>query len=297
MRIRDLRHHRQLAFGALAAAGLALTLPAGAVVTATGANGALPVPALSLDGVGQLSIGCSSVLLAGGGWVLGVGHCAAGPGSTVTFGNGSVATIAETLVAPGFNGEAGVDDLSLMRLSAAPVGVAGYGLQAAGADGRTVLVAGYGQGGNGTTGANQPAGTLRYGYNQYENLLADDPKTGVSYHGRVIGYDFDDGSAALNRFGSSGLGSNEASVATGDSGGPSFSFAGGVWSVVGIHVAVADDLGTGFGGIGYDLLLTDYLPWIAQVTAVPEPASAWLLVAGLAIGWAARRQRRPAAGR
>lgn len=277
--------------GALALAGAALVTPAAAIVTATGANGAAPVPSLNLDGVGQLANGCSSVLLAGGGWVLGAAHCAGSVGSTVTFGNGSVATVAELFIAPGFNGEAGVDDLSLMSLVAAPAGVAGYGLQAGGADGRTVLLAGYGLGGTGATGATQAGGVLRYGYNQYENLLADDPENGIQYHGRVVGYDFDDGSGALNRFGTAGLGSGEASVATGDSGGPSFSFVNGAWGVVGIHVAVADDLGFGFGGIGYDLLLTDYLPWIAQVTSVPEPNAAWLMGAGLALVGGLRRRR------
>lgn len=285
---------RRIGTGCLTAAALALCAPAGAIVTATGANGAAPTPALDLDGVAQLANGCSAVLLAGSNWLLGAGHCGGGAGSTVTFGDGSTATIAELVIAPGYTGETGVDDLSLMRLVSTPVGIDGYQLQAGAADGRAVLLAGYGLGGTGASGASLPGSVLRYGYNQYENVLADDPQSGVQYRGRVVGYDFDDGSAALNRFGTTGLGSDEASVAGGDSGGPSFSFANGVWGIVGIHVGIADDLGTGYGGIGYDLLLTDYLPWIGQVTGVPEPGAAWLMGLGLLAGWAAARRRRAA---
>ena len=223
------------------------------------------------------------MLLAGGGWVLASAHCAAGAGGTVSFAGGVTATIAETVIAPGFT-EVGINDLSLSRLSVPVSGIAGYSVAAASAFPSAVVLAGYGLGGSGSAGANQPGGVLRWGVNQYDETLADAPPS--IYGGHVVAFDLDSGLAVDNRMGGLGLGAGEASVAAGDSGGPSFALVSGVWSVVGIHVAVDDQFGLGYGGVGYDLLVAPSAAWIGQVTAVPEVPPAMLLGAGLlALGW------------
>ncbi len=276
------------------AAACALALlggPAAAVVTAGGGNPGMP-SGLDLAGVGALSNGCSTVLLAGGEWLLGAAHCAAGPGATVSFSNGATASITELVLAPDWlpGQQVGVNDLSLMRLAVPPVGVEGFTIASPPAAGTAVVVAGFGAGGSGASGATLPAGTLRYGFNQYEIVLSDSAT--APYGGRVFGFDFDDGSAALNRFGSSGLGSGEAMLAGLDSGGPSFVLEQGIWKVAGIHVGIAEDLGSGFGGIGFDLQAGYYSAWIGQVTAVPESRADLLLLVGVATaGWSLRRRR------
>jgi hypothetical protein len=263
-----------------------------AIVTASGADPALP-SGLDLSGVGALSNGCSSVLLAGGQWLLGAAHCAAGPGSTVSFANGATASITDLVLAPDWlpGQQVAVNDLSLMRLSAPPAGVRGFDIAVPAPLGSSVVAAGYGSGGDGLTGGVLASGTLHYGFNEYEVVLPD-TATAI-YGGHVVGFDFDDGSAAHSRFGSLGLGAGEAMLASFDSGGPSFVLEGGVWKIAGIHAGIAQGLGTTFGGVGFDLQPGFYTEWIQQVTAVPEPASGALTLAGWgAIGWAAWRRRR-----
>jgi hypothetical protein len=132
---------------------------------------------------------------------------------------------------------------------------------------------------------------LRFGLNQYEVLLAD--SSSAAYGGTVVAFDFDDGSASFNRFGSAGLGASEAMLASYDSGGPSFVLEGGVWKIAGIHTGIAQEFGTTFGGVGFDIQPGYYSSWIQQVTAVPEPASnALLLVGAVALGSMARRRIR-----
>lgn len=272
-------------------AGLALAGAAQAVVTASGANPS-PPGGLNLNGVGAVSNSCSSVLLEGGGWLLGAAHCAAGAGATVSFASGATATITDVFFAPDWlpAEQVGVNDLALMRLATPPVGLSGFAVAAPSLPGTPIVLAGYGYGGNGLTGGTLPGGSLRFGFNQYEFVLPDAP--GAAYAGRVVAFDFDDGTAALNRFGSLGFGEAEAMVADFDSGGPSFVFEDGIWKVGGIHVGRFGPYGSTFGGIGFDLQPGYYSDWIQQVTAVPEAASGSMFLFGLGVwGWVARRRR------
>lgn len=251
--------------------------PAAAVITADGSLPALP-SGLDLGGVGLLTGGCSAALLEGGQYLLASAHCAAAAGSTVVFMGGTVsATIESTVLAPGFTAAA-VNDLSISRLTAPVVGISGYTLSGTLSLPTAVVLAGYGLGGSGSNPGSAVGGVLRWGFNDYEELLADEP-TAV-YNGTVVAYDFD-GGAATNLFGSTGWGAAEAGLALGDSGGPSFALLAGQWQLVGIHAAVADGLGFGYGSVSFDTLVSSYVPWVQQVTAVPEPGPGVLWLAGL----------------
>jgi len=233
--------------------------------------------------------------LQGGAWVLGSAHCAAGVGASVSFGSGAAIGITELVLAPDWlpAQQVAVNDLALMRLAQAPAGITGYAIASLDALGRTVVVAGYGAAGSGAQGAVVPPGSLRFGVNQYEAVLADTPT--ASYGGKAVLFDLDDGSAALNRFGSTGLGAFEAMTASLDSGGPSFVLEGGVWKIAGIHTGIASELGTTFGGVGVDLQPMHHRQWIQEVTAVPGPRGPLLMLSGLAVLVAvASRERRRA---
>jgi hypothetical protein len=284
-------HPRSNVVLAVAAAALAFCAgPASAIVTASGGLPALPA-GLDLGGVAQLSNGCSGVLLQGGQYVLASAHCAPAVGGTVSFLNGSfTTTVVSSVIAPGFS-DVGVNDISVSRLAVPVLGVPGYTLATGSALPSSVVLAGYGLGGSGLTGASVAGGVLRWGFNDYEQLAADDPPD--FYNGTLVGYDFDDGTDANNQFGSLGQGDGEAGVAAGDSGGPSFVLVAGQWQVAGIHIGTNEDPTYGFGTIGYDLRLATYADWVAQVSAVPEPAPAALLALGLAV-LATRAMRRRA---
>lgn len=145
---------------------------------------------------------------------------------------------------------------------------------------------------------NTGGGTLRWGENQ---VVATPSVSGAEYLRATFSY---------------AGGPNEATLATGDSGGGVFVQDGGVWKLAGINYAVEADFratadGTTFraaifdaGGLYYNTgsgfaLLTDlpgdiqasfystrvssYAGWIQGLTAVPEPAEvAWVTAAGLA---------------
>lgn len=289
MSVTPIRSHL-VALGLLAAAG-----HAGAIVTDTGSVPGLPA-SLDVSGVGQLSNGCSSVLLSGGRYLLASAHCAAEPGGTVSFLGGSVtASVTGTVYAPNYDGVA-LNDLSISRLAEPVSGVAGYAVGKMSLPGPVVL-AGYGISGSGASGASGPAGTLRYGLNDYEFLVPDDPDgtPPVFLNGTLVGFDFDDGSAATSHFGSLGV-AGEAMVASGDSGGPSFAFLSGEWRLVGIHSGYEAEFGFGFGAVGYDMLLSPYAEWIASVTAVPEPSTTGLWLAGLFGVWGWQRAARTSRG-
>lgn len=147
--------------------------------------------------------------------------------------------------------------------------------------------------------------------------------------GETYVFDFDNGNANQNaitrlyalagvNFASDlGQGSAEAMIAGGDSGGGDFVVGGnGMLLLSGVHSygwdlctnlangGIADSLancvvapqnpkGASFGSLGGSTAVFSSLAWIESVTAVPEPTTGTLLLAGLACcGWLARRRPR-----
>jgi hypothetical protein len=216
-----------------------------------------------------LSNGCSAVLLRGGMHLLGAAHCHVGPGGQVSFASGATAQIVQVALAPDWAGVPGANDLAVMTLAAPPAGIEGYAIAPARATNLrcVVLIAGWGAGGSGATGVDtegHPAGTLRYGYNEYDALL---PPIEI-YGNRVVMFDFDDGGKEHNAIGRTGLAEYEAMLASLDSGGPSFVAVAGRWMVAGIHAAILTQKGTAFGGIGLDVRVAPYSRWIGSQTGV-----------------------------
>lgn len=312
-----------LAASAAAASALLAGLPAQAIVTTSAASNWEQADYSStslLDGVAKLTTntgyGCSGSLLAGGAYILTAAHCVTDDNGAlsvaslaITFANGltaSVSSAAQISVADGWTGT--VDDgsdLALLQLDSVVSSIAGYAIytgSTASLDSATVLLTGYGYTGTGTTGATTGTfGTLHWGYNEYESI----------YYGSESGYyvyDFDDGTSTHNglagrgTISSTGLGSDEAMIASGDSGGGSFIELAGVLYLVGVHsygttssnprADVLTGINSSYGDLGGDSLLTSATAqnFLSLATAVPEPATAALWLAGLA-GMAGLRRR------
>ena len=303
---------RPLNATALAAAALlALAGPAQAIVSSTTSSNWLATDD-AFDGVARLVIdgssGCSGSLLAGGAYVLTAAHCVTDDSGTIdasrialSFDGGrvtaAVSSTAQISVDAGWNGTLGLsNDLALLRLDSAVTGITGYTLASGDLLGSTVVLAGYGLSGTGATGAVSGSfGTLHWGENQYEALYDGS--------GSAVLFDFDNGTRQRSSLGGTGLGTSEAGIASGDSGGPSFIVLAGQLLLAGVHsfgARLADPrydvdglLNSSWGELGGDSLLTGEATraWILAATAVPEPAAWALWLAGLGAGCAARRRR------
>jgi hypothetical protein len=197
-----------------------------------------------------------------------------------------------------------------------------------------MLLAGYGLVGTGNTGANnfdRPSADLwrpHYGFNTADTtdkVLNDTvfgAGSGSNQFGETYVFDFDSGRSANNalkriadEFGGSwssslGLGDSEALIAGGDSGGGDFVWNGSEWLVSGVHsygwglcgglqIRGCDRVpgtNSSFGDLSGSTAVFSHVDWINSVTAVPEPETYALMLAGLAgvIAAARRRQQRQA---
>lgn len=261
------------------------------------------------SGVVSISIGggvYSGVLLDNG-YILTAAHVAASgvsnPGGlTVNFNAGS--SLSQSISAESvtvYSGYTGTkvgsdgfwhDDLALIKLSsAAPSSATGYSLYSGSSvtTNTTMTLVGYGG----------SASVKRVGQNKIDYLVADDDGTTKT---EILLFDFDGSTNATNVMGGGTLGANvEAQYAGGDSGSPMFVQVNGQWQLIGIasfNGTVKNSDGTPystsnttFGSIGGATSVAAYSSWINTVSAVPEPQSYAMLLAGLGLlGLCVRRR-------
>ena len=236
--------------------------------------------------------GCSGTLLADGVSILTSAHCIAGADGAeqataayVAFTTPDGAYTSQVVsfkVDPAYDGSvASPNDVAVLTLaSPAPDTVTRYNLYAGDPSGQIMTLAGYGIGGAGTTGYNPieyPFGTLRAGENEY------DPYAGTG----DLMFDFDDGSTALDGLGSSEdprySGADEAFIAPGDAGGPSFIDG----EVAGVHsydtfpdggLDTGDVLNSSFGKVAADASVAYNLEFNqSALLSAPEPRLMMLL--------------------
>ena len=262
-------------------------------------------------GVGSVTIGGStySGVLIAPGYVLTAAHVANGvSASQITFNLNASGSMSQSIGAsavfinpkytgPNSSGSPADADLAIIKLSqdAAP-SVPYYSLYTADvALGTTFTLVGYGDSGNGNTGAITVAASpsvKRVGQNNADMI-------GASQDGMIAKalyyFDFDGPTAGSNIMGGRTLGNGiETSVATGDSGSPAFVVdSAGHLLLAGINTfrfGTALTFGNGGGG----QLIAPYADWIATtIQPVPEPSSAQLMLPALGIvGWVAMRRRK-----
>ncbi len=225
-------------------------------------------------------------------------------------------------------------DIAILKLDQKITGIQGFNLSATNDVGREMLLAGYGLVGTGSTGAldfDRPNADLwrpHFGYNTADTtdkVLSDTvfgAGSGSNQFGETYVFDFDNGGSlrnALQRIADnyggswssdSGLGESEALIAGGDSGGGDFVWNGSEWLVSGVHsygwglcgglgIALCDSVpgtNSSFGDLSGSTAVFSHVDWINSVTAVPEPQTYALWLAGLAGLVSAVRRRRPGQG-
>ncbi len=292
-------HRRRLVrtLGSLGAAAV-LALPSAGHAIIGGAPDADLFPAVaSLTNAGG---GLASAVLIAPDWALTAAHAVCGgPGCdpdesayTLRFniaGGAQTRGVQAIVVKDGFAGfNPGADglvhdDLALVQL-ASPAPVAGYGI-AAMLFGETLTLVGYGASGP-FGGPLAPAGAFNrfYGANIADQALGPPEAPGTPIAFDVYGFD------------ASADGTSGVQLAGGDSGGAALVARSGGYVLAGINTFTftASIPGTeteirGGGG----MVLDAYLPWIVQVTAIPEPGTWAMLAAGLllVVGRAARTRR------
>jgi Trypsin/PEP-CTERM motif len=225
-------------------------------------------------------------------------------------------------------------DIAILKLDQKITGIQGFKLSTTNDVGSDMLLAGYGLVGTGSTGStdfDRPSSELwrpHFGFNTADTtdkVLSDTvfgPGAGSNPFGETYVFDFDSGQPANNalkriadEFGGAwtsdrGLGESEALIAGGDSGGGDFVWNGSEWLVSGVHsygwglcsgpglrgCDSVPDTNSSFGDLSGSTAVFSHVEWINGVTAVPEPETYALMLAGLASALAAARRRKPTPG-
>jgi hypothetical protein len=279
---------------------LALTMlgatPAAAIMAGSASGSQPDSPADRVDanttsstwaGVGSLSVGSSAygAVAIGQRYVLTAAHVAKGANpASVKFSLNYGSSLSHQIPAAAvfahpafvsFNNPDAQHDIAIIELAQdIPPGVPIYPLHFADVPaGTTLVMVGYGSSGQGDVGASVGGnpGVKRVGSNNADTFVPD--ADGSGRHALFM-FDFDGGTAPSS-LGGPTLGNRiETSFASGDSGSPSFVFAGGQWKVAGINTFIftfdggptaLSTFGTGGGGN----LVWPYQAWINGILDRP----------------------------
>jgi secreted trypsin-like serine protease len=206
-------------------------------------------------------------------------------------------TTTQYVVHPDYTGDVIDDnDIALIRLNEiADPSLDRYGLYAGPGTTEPVEFIGFGQRGDGSSGATLPAGLRRRGFNQFEVII-----------GSIILTDFDNGLPQNDAFcvalgvcqpGTFGLGLGpfESTIAGGDSGGPAL-LNGQIIGVASFGLTagipggdIDNELNSTFGELSGHVFVGHHRDFI-QPNLIPEPGT-WLLVASSVVVLGALRRR------
>jgi hypothetical protein len=217
-------------------------------------------------------------------YVLTAGHVAgAGPAAAMQVilnagGTPWTTTVLNATTYPTFSFP--YDDLGILQLaSPVPAGIPVYPMYGGSLQTGLILVlAGYGESGNGNVGPNIGAatGVKRTGQNSLDELTPTLDNSGLT--SRFFVYDFD-GPTGNGPLGGPTLGNAiETMVAAGDSGGPSFIQVGSSLQVLGINTFAASTVANQsptytFGNLGGGIVAADprFAPWLQSTTQGTMP--------------------------
>ncbi|WP_052307430.1 trypsin-like serine protease [Coleofasciculus chthonoplastes] len=265
-------------------------------------------PGTGYDGVAQLSLGgvwgssCTGGLLGTGAHILTAAHCLTDDFGNLDVWDGTATfelstgdinlSVADIFVHDDWTGDIynGYDIAILELTDIAPDTVDRYDIYRNNNEvGKIGKKVGYGGSGNGNVGDVFWDGLKRSGQNRYDasgdlfnQLLSD------NFSDSLLAYDFDNGLAANDAFGywfgddyaDLGLGLNEVSAASGDSGSPTFidgaiagvtSFMLRVYYLDGISSDIDDALNSSFGEFSFDTRASSYTNWIDDILTRWQP--------------------------
>lgn len=273
--------------------------------------------------VGRYSAGSlvGSMTLIAPGWALTAAHVvdtdADGLVSDENLTNDSVTIgsvtrkVAELIVPVGVNGNRGWNgsinsgfDIALARLESPITTVVPASIYTGFQElGKTVTSVGFGQGGNGKTGATTAYGTKRAGDNVIDRYIT------FSNGATALQYDFDEPATRTspNYTGSTTPLDLEYMIGPGDSGGGTFIYENGAWYVAAVHSGTYDiyaypgatSNASTYGDAtlltrvsAYQDFIMSNIPEIAALAVAPEPASlAALAIVGATLGRRRRKER------
>jgi secreted trypsin-like serine protease len=252
-------------------------------------------------------------------YVLTAAHCASGLQASINTNSAYVSwqnnggnnrLVQSFTIDPNYNSTTFSDDIAILKLaSPAPSTFAYYPIYTGSSElGQNFTLAGYGDSGTGTTGIDP-----NYSYTQH--ILRQGQNTFDGMGSTDLYYDFDNGTSQNNAFAGTNTGVRDASgnlieatIAPGDSGGPSFLAVNGQLEIAGIHSftgcfatqgscsvppAISPLLNSSFGDYAADTRVSLYTGFIDSYTGAnaPEPGTFGILGLGLGALGLLRRRR------